>query len=110
MAHGRRLIYYETDDGLYYTRDGDGYAPLAPQPAKTVYLLGEGNFEYAAALQRTHPDWVIKATEFESMDDVLLAIRNGGFSGAIMPANVVVGQDAQDVAAFVHKYAGQGEK
>jgi mono/diheme cytochrome c family protein len=43
----------------------------------------------------------------ESSDDVLFAIRNGGFSGAIMPANVVVGADAQDVAAFVSKYAGK---
>jgi hypothetical protein len=39
---------------------------------------------------------------------VLFAIRNGGFSGAIMPSNVVVGQDAQQVAAFVSKYAGHG--
>ncbi len=29
---------------------------------------------------------------------VLYAIQNGGFSGAIMPQNVVVGQDARDVA------------
>ena len=43
----------------------------------------------------------------ESRDDVLFAIRNGGFSGAIMPANVVVGTDATDVADFVHKYAGK---
>jgi len=42
----------------------------------------------------------------ESVQDVLFAIRNGGFSGSIMPANVVVGQDAQKVAAFVSKYAG----
>jgi mono/diheme cytochrome c family protein len=42
----------------------------------------------------------------ESKDDVLFAIRNGGFSGAIMPANIVVGKDAEDVAAFVAKYAG----
>jgi mono/diheme cytochrome c family protein len=42
----------------------------------------------------------------ESVQDVLFAIRNGGFSGSIMPANVVVGQEAQDVAAFVSKYAG----
>jgi mono/diheme cytochrome c family protein len=42
----------------------------------------------------------------ESVQDVLFAIRNGGFSGSIMPANVVVGQDAQNVAAFVSKYAG----
>jgi mono/diheme cytochrome c family protein len=42
----------------------------------------------------------------ESVQDVLFAIRNGGFSGSIMPANVVVGQDAQKVAAFVSQYAG----
>jgi mono/diheme cytochrome c family protein len=38
---------------------------------------------------------------------VLYAIENGGFSGAIMPQNVVVGKDAQDVANFVAKYAGR---
>jgi mono/diheme cytochrome c family protein len=43
----------------------------------------------------------------ENRDDVLFAIRNGGFSGAIMPANVVVGRDAQEVAAFVSKYSGR---
>ena len=37
---------------------------------------------------------------------VLYAIENGGFSGAIMPQNVVVGHDAPDVAEFVAKYAG----
>ena len=37
---------------------------------------------------------------------VLYAIANGGFSGAIMPQNVVVGKDAIDVAEFVSKYAG----
>ena len=42
----------------------------------------------------------------ESVNDVLFAIRNGGFSGSIMPANVVVGSDAQKVAEFVSKYAG----
>ena len=42
----------------------------------------------------------------ETREDVLYAIRNGGFSGAIMPANVVVGQNAQDVALFLERYAG----
>lgn len=42
----------------------------------------------------------------ENREDVLYAIRNGGFSGAIMPANIVVGQQAQDVAMFVERYAG----
>ena len=43
----------------------------------------------------------------ETMADVIYAIRNGGFSGAIMPQNIVVGDDAQKVAAFVSKYAGE---
>jgi mono/diheme cytochrome c family protein len=43
----------------------------------------------------------------ENRDDVLFAIRNGGFSGAIMPANIVVGEDAEDVALFVEQYAGR---
>lgn len=43
----------------------------------------------------------------EKRDDILFAIRNGGFSGAIMPANIVVGGDAQKVAAFLAKYSGK---
>ncbi len=42
----------------------------------------------------------------ESFHDVLFAIRNGGFSGAIMPQNIVTGREATDVARFVSKYAG----
>jgi mono/diheme cytochrome c family protein len=43
-------------------------------------------------------------------DDVLFAIRNGGFSGAIMPANIVVGEEAQAVADFLEKYSGRREE
>jgi cytochrome c553 len=46
----------------------------------------------------------------ETTDQVLYAIRNGGFSGAIMPQNVAVGQDAQDIAEFVASYAGEKRK
>jgi cytochrome c551 len=46
----------------------------------------------------------------ETKTTVLYAIRNGGFSGAIMPQNIVVGQEAQDVADFVSKYAGTKAK
>ena len=42
----------------------------------------------------------------ESVDNVLYAIRNGGYSGAIMPQNIVVGEEAQAVAEFVAAYAG----
>jgi mono/diheme cytochrome c family protein len=43
----------------------------------------------------------------ESYEDALFAIQNGGFSGAIMPQNIVVGEEAEEVARFVAKYAGQ---
>jgi mono/diheme cytochrome c family protein len=42
----------------------------------------------------------------EKVEQVLYAIRNGGFSGAIMPENIVVGDDAQAVARFLAKYSG----
>ena len=42
----------------------------------------------------------------ESYEDVIFAIQNGGFSGAIMPQNIVVGKEAEEVAKFVAKYAG----
>jgi mono/diheme cytochrome c family protein len=42
----------------------------------------------------------------ECAENVLYAIRNGGYSGAIMPENIVVGKDADDVAQFLEKYSG----
>ena len=55
--------------------------------------------------ERTNgPDFNVRHVK---RDDVLFAIRNGGFSGAIMPANVVVGHNAQLVAAFLDKYSGR---
>jgi len=42
----------------------------------------------------------------ENEGQVLYAIRNGGFSGAIMPENIVVGGQAEDVAKFLAKYSG----
>ena len=42
----------------------------------------------------------------ETYEDALFAIQNGGFSGAIMPQNIVVGDEADEVARFVAEYAG----
>ena len=42
----------------------------------------------------------------EDVEQVLYAIRNGGFSGAIMPENIVVGDNAHAVANFLAKYSG----
>jgi mono/diheme cytochrome c family protein len=42
----------------------------------------------------------------ENAGQVLYAIRNGGFSGAIMPENILVGKEAREVAQFLAKYSG----
>ncbi|HEY3020618.1 MAG TPA: c-type cytochrome [Solirubrobacteraceae bacterium] len=44
----------------------------------------------------------------ETVPQALYAIRNGGFSGAIMPENIVTGAEAQAVAEFLAKYSGRG--
>ncbi len=43
----------------------------------------------------------------ETVDSVLYAIYNGGFGGKIMPSNIVMGENADRVAEFVAKYAGE---
>jgi mono/diheme cytochrome c family protein len=43
----------------------------------------------------------------EERDDVLYAIRNGGFSSGPMPQDIVVGDRAEAVADFVAKYSGR---
>lgn len=42
----------------------------------------------------------------ETRAEVLYALHNGGFSGAVMPANIAVGKDAQALADFLCKYSG----
>jgi len=46
----------------------------------------------------------------ENVEQVLFAIRNGGFSGAIMPENIVLGEDAKAVASFLAQYSGRKAK
>ena len=42
----------------------------------------------------------------ENVQDVLYALRNGGFSSGPMPQDIVTGSSAQRVANFVAKYSG----
>lgn len=46
----------------------------------------------------------------ESYASAITAIRQGGFSGAIMPGNIVTGEDAEDVATFLAKYSGKSSE
>jgi mono/diheme cytochrome c family protein len=46
----------------------------------------------------------------EQRDQILYAIRNGGFSSGPMPQDIVVGKDAEKVADFIAKYSGDERK
>ena len=73
------------------------------------HSLGVAGTEGSAvnAGDKEHTDGPSFDDRREDVDGVLYAIRNGGFSGAIMPENIVTGQEAQDVAEFLAKYAGR---
>ena len=64
----------------------------------------EGSAAKVSSAQRTTgPNFNARR---ECYENVVYAIRNGGYSGAIMPANIVVGKETQQVAAFLAKYSG----
>jgi mono/diheme cytochrome c family protein len=71
----------------------------------TLAVVGaEGSAtEISNRLRTNGPNFNIRK---EDVEQVLYAIRNGGFSGAIMPENVVVGENAQAVAKFLAAYSG----
>ncbi len=84
------VLFYERCSGCHTL------GPAAAQGSKPAREVSGG--------ERTNgPNLNVRT---ETKQDVLYAIRNGGFSGAIMPANIVVGRDADAVANFVAKYAG----
>lgn len=80
-------------------------AELFAQRCSGCHTLGAAGAQGSAnrALRNQGPNL---DERIESPEDVLFAIQNGGFSGAIMPQNIVVGDDAQAVADFVAEYAG----
>jgi len=59
---------------------------------------------------REHVDGPNFDTRIEAVRDIVYAIENGGFSGAIMPENIVTGEEKQQVAEFLSKYAGSEVK
>ena len=66
---------------------------------------GEGSAVNANGREyKDGPNFNVRA---EQKDQVLYAIRNGGYSSGPMPQNLVVGEEAEKVADFVSKYAGK---
>jgi mono/diheme cytochrome c family protein len=90
-AHRGAVLFYERCSGCHSLDAANSYGSKAPGQLQGGERTNGPNFNVRK----------------ESRDDVLFAIRNGGFSGAIMPANIVVGEDAEAVADFLARYSGK---
>lgn len=90
-AHRGAVLFYERCSGCHTLEAANAYGSKP-----------EGQLQGG---ERTNgPNFNVRK---ESKDDALFAIRNGGFSGAIMPANIVTGDEADAVATFLDKYSGR---
>jgi mono/diheme cytochrome c family protein len=90
-AHRGAVLFYERCSGCHTFEAANAYGSKP-----------EGQLQGG---ERTNgPNFNVRKV---ARDDALFAIRNGGFSGAIMPANIVTGEDAEDVALFLDKYSGR---
>lgn len=89
-AHRGALLFYERCSGCHTFEAANAYGSKP-----------EGQLQGG---ERTNgPNFNVRKV---GKEDALFAIRNGGFSGAIMPANVVTGDEAEAVATFLAKYSG----
>jgi mono/diheme cytochrome c family protein len=91
-AHRGAVLFNENCSGCHSIDAANAYGSKPPSQKQGGERTNGPNFN----------------VRHEDREDVLFAIRNGGFSGAIMPANVVVGKDAEAIADFLAKYSGKG--
>jgi mono/diheme cytochrome c family protein len=90
-AHQGAVLFYERCSGCHTFEAANSYGSKP-----------EGQLQGG---ERTNgPSFDVRKV---AKDDALFAIRNGGFSGAIMPANIVTGEEADAVATFLDKYSGR---
>jgi mono/diheme cytochrome c family protein len=90
VAHQGAELFYERCSGCHSLDAANAYGSKPPGQLQGGERTNGPNFNVRKV----------------SRDDALFAIRNGGFSGAIMPANIVVGDDAEKVADFLARYSG----
>ena len=89
--------------------------PKADRPAAEIFVnhcsgchtLQQAGTQGSATNVRTreYKDGPNFNQRHETKNCVLYAIRNGGFSSGPMPQDIVTGQEAQQVAAFIAKYS-----
>ena len=98
------------EHGIQLAKDDPNYqgAVLFSQNCAGCHTLGAAGAEGSATKihSRERKDGPNLDSRKEQVEDVLYAIRNGGFSSSLMPQNLLTGPDAQKVAEFVAKYSG----
>jgi mono/diheme cytochrome c family protein len=87
-------------------------AVLFTQRCSGCHTLGVAGTQGSATNVRTreYKDGPNFDQRKETVNCILYAIRNGGFSGGPMPQDIVTGQDAQKVADFIAQYSGTAAK
>ena len=95
-------------EGIQVAEDDPGYdgAVLFSERCSGCHTLSAAGTQGSGnnTLRNQGPNFDQRQVNYE---DALFAIRNGGFSGAIMPQNIVVGDDAEAVARFLDEFSGQ---
>jgi mono/diheme cytochrome c family protein len=102
------------EQGISLSSSSPNYsgAVLFTQRCAGCHTLGVAGTQGSATNVRTreYKDGPNFDQRKETLNCILYAIRNGGFSGGPMPQDIVTGQDAQKVADFVAQYSGTAAK
>jgi mono/diheme cytochrome c family protein len=102
------------EQGIQLAKSSPNYdgAVLFVQHCSGCHTLGVAGTQGSASNVRTReykdgPNFNVRK---ETLNCILYAIRNGGFSGGPMPQDIVTGQDAEKVAEFIATYSGRDVK
>jgi len=97
-------------EGIELSKDDPDYegAKLFVERCSGCHTLKAAGTEGSAVVanKREYKDGPNFDQRKEEKEQVLYAIRNGGFSSGPMPQNIVVGEDAEKIANFIAKYSG----
>jgi mono/diheme cytochrome c family protein len=98
------------EQGIQLARSDPNYegAKIFQQSCSGCHTLDTAGTQGSApnANDREYVDGPNFDTRREEVDQVLYAIRNGGFSSGPMPQDIVVGEEAEKVARFVAEHSG----
>ena len=95
------------EEGISVAPQDRGAAQIFVEHCSGCHTLQQAGTHGSATNVRTreYKDGPNFNQRHETKNCVLYAIRNGGFSSGPMPQDIVTGQEAQEVAAFVAKYS-----